>query len=1580
MTPEQQAAEIRHAFANPRPVQTAEPETGAVDDVLENLEAGLTGFYHGFIDAPEQYARAARVLGLDTTKIIEYIEKHQGEPDPAWKEGTARWMYEGLRSIVPSMAAGIPGAVAGAVGGAVTTGGLGAIPSAIIGYGASGGTIFGLAEYDKFMEEGIEAGYSREELRNPALLSAFAEGGFEAATDVLEGLTLKLGSPLKAPMKSFLKRWAVNTIRIAPIEMAGEAATAATQSVARGEAGLPTAPPGEAAQAALGPAGVASVGFGGIGSVAQRATSGGRVLGNPLGMDPNQFVDEVSRRSAQTVDEELGALEEQVAGEVEAEAVEEEAPAEEEISGPGVHIGPSPAPGGPDPALVVQLKKMVEAGASNEEIAGATKLFLGAVPAQEQAAQEGLTENLKATIERSGTPAIQVEKVPTARPEKPRTQSEVSVDELRDLRDKTSSEEEFGKAVMARMGFAEKQGDGFRVGAVLRKAKKPLVSYAPHQLTVEELQETRREFPDDNEFGRALMDRYGIARDEVGDYLDLSRVPEEPAELSEEIKERAAAWRRDNDQMEEGVDFINIGPGGSKDKPYSIYGGKTRGVGFYENTGRGAKTNDASFLDIEARLQSRGVDAAFDPGSMFIRAYPKRGETIAELEKRVNKAQKKNFKAKEAEPGVVGVGDAGVSAETSPPISQAPEGSKGTTAKQGSQEAPTYTRKQGPAFRKTLAPTERTDLENWAGAKDGKWHDKAEAKVERGYGAYEKGKSLAPRKINSIFGKLKKWLVEAYKASGLSEQGGFIAPFRKTKKAKTKKPVTTTPAPKAPVPQVQKELFRTEEEATKEIPPEQSAFDAEKNDWLGNKDKEALVHSVEERKLQKILLKAVGGDRKAAQEYDKAIQIYIDMKRNPSHRHKFWNRLTKEQQARIELAKTIDDVPAVKAVADYVDRAYQRLGKKSVAKGVIKSAIDNYVGRHWKRGKMSESQFGSFQTDTHHRHERVWQTIIQGWALGGELKVEAATNNLRMVQDEVTQVIENRKLIDHLSKTEYQDTGKMVFEKERPDNLNYVAIEHPHFRIDKHRIYAPAELAKRINKIVGKSTLKGNKVIDELTLHNAAIKAYVLQTSFFHHLAFARSYWFGTNKKKAGEMGLIKAYKQGMKDIEQMKPELMFGVRNGLTLGKFQDWAEDLLTTEDTIFKRALDKVAPDRPFKDWMKGLRERQAKFLFQNFGAGLKARAYLIEYRNALEKHPEMNESERAQMVAGLVNADFGGLHLGRMERDPTAQHIFRLFALAPDWTESNIQTVYGMFKRVQGMPKGSPQQLKAQKRLYRRFWAGALTKGIMLTVLADLAMAASAGEDPWENFKKAWGTEGEWRRLRWLYADVTPLYRVLTRAAGGTPTETRKYFPVLGHFRDPIKWALAPIRSAHHKGSILYRVIHEAIGGTDWQGRGFTTAAEFMGVDDKGYYKTTTKNHKAGDPKGGQYQWQTVRYGTKGTVGYAKMPSFLLHTVRSTQPVQVQELIGYALGENEWFEALGRAAGLGVVSTYTSPRKLKAEFVNYYKIAKKNGGNITEIRRQLQAVNARRKRRGEDPIEWQKVKATANEELRLERKRR
>jgi len=760
-------------------------------------------------------------------------------------------------------------------------------------------------------------------------------------------------------------------------------------------------------------------------------------------------------------------------------------------------------------------------------------------------------------------------------------------------------------------------------------------------------------------------------------------------------------------------------------------------------------------------------------------------------------------------------------------------------------------------------------------------------------------------------------------------------------------------------------------------PAEPSPYEQGKDDWFGNKDWAVKVNEVEAGNIQDSIKAALGKKRydKEAKDIDQAIHIYLDTKRNPEHFDEYYNDLTPEQKRIADLSKTIEGNPELKAVADYIDTEYKKIGRLALEEGVIFNVIDNYVSRAWKKDKkLSTDILQKFKTKSRHAKHRVFETILEGQSKGLELEITGATNNLNILKDEIARVVEDRKLLKQMEGMTYRDTGAPLISDIPLEG--YLKIEHPNFtrwfpkayikggevspvyggsniRIQKRfavekegakravkvfdskdeaknyigtledsgsykilernqiwerrNLYAPEEVAKSLNKILGVSKLKGQPGIDTLTKYNAVFKAWILQTSFFHHLAFMRSYLLGTRHKSLKEWNINSARKAGLKAVKELRPEIELLVRNGLTLGKMQDWAEDILRSEETVFGKVMDKMGPvPKAIKDKINDLRERQATFLFGNFGAGLKAQAALIEYRNALKEHPEMDPKDRAKMVANLINDDFGGLHLGRLERNPTTQHIFRLLALAPDWTESNVRTLVKAFKA------GGAEETA----LYRRFWASILTKGVTATVLANMLLGMGDDEDAVERFKKAWKAGN----FKWLGIDITPIYRAL-----GGKTEARKYFSLFGHFQDPMKFIFHPVRSAHHKGSVVYRTFHEAMAGTDWKGHRFTTIPELLGVDDKGYYLTNTKDHRIGDPKGGKLAGKSVTFGgKKGPIEPGQFASYLVSQAKGVQPIQIQNFMAYLQGEIEGFDAISRSLGIHTASTYSAEEGVEGDW--------------------------------------------------------
>lgn len=224
----------------------------------------------GGIDTIEIFSRAARTLdqpgGRDTlreaaTKAIEFTTDLQEAhpkifaPSKAAREGYfRRSIYGGVRSFLPSISAGLPGALAGGIVG-------GGLPGGIVGFAASGGTIFGLAEYDKFIEEAKDAGVDSDVAHSGAVRAAFLEGGLEGASNAISAAMLGLGKPLTQPLKNTLRgmlktsarSYLAKVSKIAVAETTTEMLQEAGGAKLRQQAGIPTIGPFAAAKEAIGP-------------------------------------------------------------------------------------------------------------------------------------------------------------------------------------------------------------------------------------------------------------------------------------------------------------------------------------------------------------------------------------------------------------------------------------------------------------------------------------------------------------------------------------------------------------------------------------------------------------------------------------------------------------------------------------------------------------------------------------------------------------------------------------------------------------------------------------------------------------------------------------------------------------------------------------------------------------------------------------------------------------------------------------------------------------------------------------------------------------------------------------------------------------------------------------------------------------------------------------------------------------------------------------------------------------------------------------------------------------------------------
>jgi hypothetical protein len=204
-------------------------------------------------------------------------EKYAMHPDVA-QSFVKRGVLGGIESMFPSVAAGAPGAIIGAkLGSMAGPGGalVGGVGGGIIGYALSGGAMMGIAEYQNYLDEhkkefGVEPD---SDVKANARLSGLAEGGFEMLSDFVGGKLVFGGARRAAAtsIKDILRRPLDKALgdyaKIMATETGSEMATAAVQSKARQNTGIPTAGMGESAAEAIIPSMVMSSMFmaGGIG-------------------------------------------------------------------------------------------------------------------------------------------------------------------------------------------------------------------------------------------------------------------------------------------------------------------------------------------------------------------------------------------------------------------------------------------------------------------------------------------------------------------------------------------------------------------------------------------------------------------------------------------------------------------------------------------------------------------------------------------------------------------------------------------------------------------------------------------------------------------------------------------------------------------------------------------------------------------------------------------------------------------------------------------------------------------------------------------------------------------------------------------------------------------------------------------------------------------------------------------------------------------------------------------------------------------------------------------------------------------
>jgi hypothetical protein len=609
---------------------------------------------------------------------------------------------------------------------------------------------------------------------------------------------------------------------------------------------------------------------------------------------------------------------------------------------------------------------------------------------------------------------------------------------------------------------------------------------------------------------------------------------------------------------------------------------------------------------------------------------------------------------------------------------------------------------------------------------------------------------------------------------------------------------------------------------------------------------------------------------------------------------------------------------------------------------IIDSHVDNYVKRMWNMPKklkdamVSWSGAGTtgFKLTPDSGKQRSFDSIIDGWEAGMSLRTDGVLANLQAYGTEIGYTFANRRFVEYMDSL-VNDTGDgVVVEIEEgfhpPDG--YIQLTDRGFARPGYKVFARPDLAKVVNKIGDRAAHKFWEIpiVRGVRKLNAIIKSTILSVSMYHHLAGMRSYVIGVDK--GVKLNPIKAYRRGLAKIDQQEgfsdpnykhlgPVVDFLVREGLTLGRTQDWDEAAIMdsfVEEWIEKRKTPGARMALAGWQGARRWRRQMTTGLFGQLFAGLKAESAAIELTIAIKKKEKalkksgdqrgLTEEEmqiEAQKIARLINADFGGLHLSRMGRNPDLQRVAQLFSLAPDWTESNWRTVFGMipgFNKTFNKIIADNPAPPGMDKVYRKFWKGIALRGMMSAALANVAVLSLFGDDDdWQDWREMIDEQLSWKNWhkgKWMSVNMDPIYRKF----GMVDPDKRALLSVVGHFKDILKLGeftetgfIIPKSLIKHKQSPALRIVDTLMTGTDWKGARFNTVPEM--IEQGGAF--TQPNQFSEEPEGME--------------GVSSLVALFGYNVRQSLPIFSSEALQALQGESNALSSLMRAGGMDIRDT-------------------------------------------------------------------
>ncbi len=645
------------------------------------------------------------------------------------------------------------------------------------------------------------------------------------------------------------------------------------------------------------------------------------------------------------------------------------------------------------------------------------------------------------------------------------------------------------------------------------------------------------------------------------------------------------------------------------------------------------------------------------------------------------------------------------------------------------------------------------------------------------------------------------------------------------------------------------------------------------------------------------------------------------------------------------------------SLLEKVKISYDRLAKVRDDMGILSPVeVKNFDPLDWG---------GPFKVS--HKMEKQFDSMLDGWAVGKDLKVEGMTESFKdyalQTWAEVTfkdfvdtgktmrAVIDGEGSVGPLFTTNPRTEAIIEEGGNVPPGINainvrigddgskyhvfsgkYKKIESEWFsQYVKVRKLTSQEVVNlpKIEKTIGKNSLIANNTLyEKQDLYAPAhiadylnrMYAPVKQKSFVGKWFDNISQFYKKSKLYLGmfhPFAAARNYYLGMSGF--LSGDTPLSMRNayhqGLNMMKGLEPTIQFLVSKGMTLGEMGDFYQNMQPKKGGLMGKLkeksgvERYEFWMFQKLFQGLKAKSGAIVLRRLMEKYPTMDIEKLGTIAADFANSMYGGMPIEQMGISPTQRLWMQRIMLAPDWDLSNVSAITKAIPRSYAI---------YEKRVGKGKDSGAwvsvdpIEAKIYRKAWGNVLMRGTIAVTLVDLIMSIWDDTpigkrireiSKYNPMRALFANITPIAKQF-----GTDKRARS-LNIFGHWLDPVKW-IEPMFGYFSSKKTAKQVdsidIMQPI--KNKASMGLRIIIDLLtGQDWKGEkftgYRELAKTGKL----------------TKFSVGKAflpatSIPSFILSEAVGVLPIFADKMFQYADGQIEGFDWIMQSLGTGEYVKY------------------------------------------------------------------